>query len=262
MLTILLLATATLAASDPLGAGLEGQRILQFPDGLNHVPMLGKKDTNSYPGDVGSFASSILLPVYGQIKRAAMPATWHLGKRAPWALERSYWVNNLFKQPSSNSDQGKRSLSAWTWTTSMDKNKKMPGKRTAIPNDWNSPWDHVLRSPQGFRFNEAGHDRLTRDLIYKRSPAPEPIHENLKDQQKDTDKDDTDQRESDDDSQMKNTSSEMYIQNEKQDEQPEVDSHKGIPPFSVEKQKITPNFWMVPPTSRFNPWVFDVMNAG
>ena len=114
LVTLLTLALSTNSA--PLGAALEGQRVLQLPDGLNNVPMMGKKD--AYPRDVSSFTSGFLNPTYPEYLRnrqskrdADVPATWHLGKRAPWALERSSWVDNLFKPSPSNSAQGKRSPS-------------------------------------------------------------------------------------------------------------------------------------------------------
>ena len=183
LVTMLTLANSSNSA--PLVTAIEGQRALQLPEGLNNVPMMGKKDAS--PRDVPSFTSGYLMPAYPQYmmnrqskRDAEVPATWHLGKRAPWTLERSSWVDSLFKPSPSTSGQGKRSLSAWTspWASNS------LGKRSAIPNDWSSPWDHALRSPQGFRFNEAGHDLLTRDLVYKRTDEsakdltkrnPEPI---------------------------------------------------------------------------------------
>ena len=85
-------------------------------------------------------------------KREQSPfrTTWHLGKQQPTNLHTSSWLGSLFKPT--------------TVETSA-------GKRSAIPNEWNSPWDNVLRSPQGFRFNEAGGRELfNRHLMYKRTP--------------------------------------------------------------------------------------------
>ena len=56
---------------------------------------------------------------------------------------------------------------------------------------------------------------------------------------------------------------EVYVQvgeGAGQDPGPEVEAQAGVPPYQV--QRITPNFWLVPPGNRFNPWVFDVMNSG
>merc|ERR1711970_534076 len=76
------------------------------------------------------------------------PTTWHLGKRQPRTLQKTSWLGSLYKPAPSEAPLGKRS---------------------AIPNEWNLPWDNVLTAPQGFRFNEARNDLFNRDLIYKRA---------------------------------------------------------------------------------------------
>merc|ERR1712192_179621 len=51
-------------------------------------------------------------------------------------------------------------------------------RRTAVPSDWGSGYDNLLRSPQGFRFHSGGQDYLAKDLLFKRAkevvrPVPE-----------------------------------------------------------------------------------------
>jgi hypothetical protein len=46
---------------------VKGQRVLQLPDGLNNVPIIGKKD--AYPRDVPSFTSGFLNPTYPEYLR-------------------------------------------------------------------------------------------------------------------------------------------------------------------------------------------------
>jgi len=243
----------------PLGSAIEGQRILQLPDGLNNVPMMGKKD--AYPRDVPSFTSGFLVPAYPQYmmnrqskRDVELPVTWHLGKRSPWSLEQSSWVDSLFKPSPANPSSGKRSISS-----SPGASKTSAGKRSAIPNTWSSPWEQPLRSPQGFRFNEAGHNLLTRDVMYKRNFEPTTIDSANHGQ--------TATSEEQEPSYPDHTSlhAEASLDSpdqgtEGQQPQPEVETHKGIPPAKTER--FTPNFWMVPPGNKFNPWVFDVMNSG
>jgi len=159
--------------SAPLGSGIEGQRILQLPDGLNNVPMMGKKAAS--PRHVPSFTSGFLVPAYPQYMRnrqskrdVELPVTWHLGKRSTMVKQGSFLEDRFFKPNQGPAGPGKRSLSAWTWTSPWASNVSA-GKRSAIPNTWSSPWEQPLRSPQGFRFNEAGHNLLTRDVMYKRT---------------------------------------------------------------------------------------------
>ena len=133
-----------------------GQSILDSTGSLspNAVPMMGKKD--AAPREVPSFTSGYLPPAFPQYirgrpnKRRSSPSrtSWHLGKRHPTDLHTSSWLGSLFK-PS---------------TMEM-----AAGKRSATPNEWNSPWDNMLRSSQGFRFHEGGSDLLNRHLMYKRT---------------------------------------------------------------------------------------------
>ena len=135
-----------------------GKSILDSTDSLspNAVPMMGKKD--AAPREVPSFTSGYLPPAFPQYirgrpsKRMSSPSrtSWHLGKRHPTNLHSSSWLGSLFK-PS---------------TMEM-----AAGKRSATPNEWNSPWDNMLRSSQGFRFHEGGSDLLNRHLMYKRTSA-------------------------------------------------------------------------------------------
>merc|ERR1719410_2031932 len=49
-----------------------------------------------------------------------------------------------------------------------------PGnKRTAVPSDWGSGYDNLLRAPQGFRFHSGGQDYMARDLLFKRAKEEE-----------------------------------------------------------------------------------------
>merc|ERR1712192_315623 len=74
----------------------------------------------------------------------------------------------------------KRDLAA-TWASMMVKPASLyqnKPKRTAVPSDWGSGYDNLLRSPQGFRFLSGGQDYLAKDLLFKRAkevvrPVPE-----------------------------------------------------------------------------------------
>jgi len=94
-------------------------------------------------------------------------------KRAPWT---GAWANVVWKPADlqkSSLTAGKRAPWTSTWgalvkpTTTQEKSRS-ENKRSAIPNDWNSPWENMIRSPQGFRFHDAGTDFLSRDVMYKR----------------------------------------------------------------------------------------------
>ena len=126
--------------------------------GLNAVPMMGKKD--AAPREVPSFTSGYLPPKYPQYMRGRpskreesdeelLPYTWHLGKRQPSKLFLSSWLGSILK-PSSTA-------------------VGTPSKRSAVPSDWSSPWNNMLRSQQGFRFHEGGSDLFNRNLMYKRA---------------------------------------------------------------------------------------------
>merc|ERR1712147_88643 len=65
-----------------------------------------------------------------------------------------------------------------------------PGnKRTAVPSDWGSGYNNLLRAPQGFRFHSGGQDYMARDLLFKRAkevamPVPEKKDEEKKQETK------------------------------------------------------------------------------
>jgi len=91
-------------------------------------------------------------------------------KRAPWT---GAWANIAWKPAALQNAAvapGKRApwTSAWGALLQPTHTKTKTSKRSAIPNDWNSPWENMIRSPQGFRFNDGGHDFLSRDVMYKR----------------------------------------------------------------------------------------------
>ena len=93
------------------------------------------------------------------------------GKRRPWT---SSWANIMVKPASLY--------------------QKSPGKRTAVPSDWGSGYDNLLRSPQGFRFHSGGQDYLARDLLFKRAkevvrPVPEKKDEAKEEKKKKKSKD-------------------------------------------------------------------------
>merc|ERR1712154_297107 len=141
-------------------------------------------------------------PYLSMIKRnAELPTSWHLGKRAPWALERSSLVINLLNPEPSKDSPVMRSLSARTWNSQQSKsNTDLAAKRATFPEDFDSQNPVV--------------EKKEVEVL-----ADRPDHHG-----------------------------------------PEVEAHAGAAPYRV--QRITPNFWLVPPGNRFNPWVFDVMNSG
>jgi len=168
--------------------------------------------------------------------------------------------DRFFKPNQGPAGPGKISLSPWA-------SKASAGKRSAIPNTWSSPWEQPLRSPQGFRFNEAGHNLLTRDVMYKRTEysskdLTKGNHATItKDSSQSATSEEPEPSYPDHTSLHAEASLDSFDQGtEGQQQQPEVETNKGIPP--VKTGRFTPNFWMVPPGNRFNPWVFDVMNAG
>jgi len=182
----------------------EGQRDFELQHAENAVPHLGKK--SAAPVEVPSFTSGFLPPTYPKYmrsrfnKRERFPATWQIGKREPWtehmvkvvygeqdpedpakvpdkrAPWTGAWANVVWKPAElqkSALTPGKRApwTSAWGALLQPAHSKgssRAANKRSAIPNDWNSPWENMIRSPQGFRFNDAGHDFLSRDVMYKR----------------------------------------------------------------------------------------------
>ena len=85
-------------------------------------------------------------PYLSKIKRnAELPTSWHLGKRAPWALERSSWVINLLKLEPSKDSPVMRSLSARTWNSQQSKsNKDLAAKRATFSEDWDSQYPSVV----------------------------------------------------------------------------------------------------------------------
>jgi len=183
-----------------LAAPSEGHRDLELQHAENSVPHLGKKSAS--PLDVPSFTSGFLPPTYPKYvksrynKRERFPASWQIGKRVPWTdhmVDIKYgtlgddernsgpekrapwtgaWANAVWKPPTMHKSQKKASwTSAWGALLQPTITKGYPsrdGKRSAIPNDWNSPWENMVRSPIGFRFNDAGHNFLSRDVMYKR----------------------------------------------------------------------------------------------
>lgn len=197
------LSFALLSAHLCSAAPSEGQRDLELQHAENSVPHLGKKSAS--PVEVPSFTSGFLPPTYPKYmrsrfnKRERFPATWQLGKREPWT---EHVVNIQYGQPENDSADVPEKRAPWTgawanivWKPSdLQKSALVPGKRapwtsawgalpqpthtqsfsrsaskrSAIPNDWNSPWENMIRSPQGFRFNDGGHDFLSRDVMYKR----------------------------------------------------------------------------------------------
>merc|ERR1711892_1054056 len=179
----------------------EGQRDLELQHAENSVPHLGKKSAS--PVEVPSFTSGFLPPTYPKYmrtrfsKRAPFPASWQIGKREPWTEhlvsvvygqsepndsadvpeKRAPWTGawaNIAWKPAALQNAavapGKRApwTSAWGALLQPTHTKTKTSKRSAIPNDWNSPWENMIRSPQGFRFNDGGHDFLSRDVMYKR----------------------------------------------------------------------------------------------
>ena len=50
--------------------------------------------------------------------------------------------------------------------------KPKPGKRSALPNDWDPSWGNLLRNRQGFRLHDGGHDYLDNTVMYKRGKDP------------------------------------------------------------------------------------------
>ena len=151
----------------PLEAEMLAQGALQLPDRSSTIPMKQRKDAN--PRDVPSFTSGILSHTYPlylrgrQNKRdAELPTSWHLGKRAPWALEGSSWAANMFKTPPRNNAQGKRSLSTWMSSSPWANIKKTTaGKRAPISNEWLGEAKNA----------DTMADDSTNDFI-KRSPYP------------------------------------------------------------------------------------------
>ena len=182
----------------------EGQRDLELQHAENAVPHLGKKSAS--PLEVPSFTSGFLPPTYPKYmrsrynKRERFPATWQIGKREPWT---DHLLNIVYGEPDTDNSAtvpGKRApwTGAWAnvvwkpaslqkssiapekrapWTSAWGallqpdhakSSSKAASKRSAIPNDWNSPWENMIRSPQGFRFNDGGHDFLSRDVMFKR----------------------------------------------------------------------------------------------
>ena len=120
------------AAADLVEAAEE--EAAQFPTTLFTAHQIAKKAAD--PVFVPSYPSGLMsknYPLYlrgRQAKRhAERPASWHLGKRAPWTLERSSWVANLFKPSTSKSAPGKRSLSAWALMSPWVGSKNSAEKR-------------------------------------------------------------------------------------------------------------------------------------
>ena len=121
----------------------------------NAVPRMGKKA--AAPVEVPSFTSGFLPPSYPRYmlqqrytkREAARPrlTSWQLGKRSPWT---GAWANIV-------------------WQPAEIREAAANTKRSAVPNDWNSPWENTIRSPQGFRFTQGSPDWLSRDLLYKGS---------------------------------------------------------------------------------------------
>ena len=151
-----------LAIPEKITADQAGQSVFDSNANLspNAVPMMGKKD--AAPREVPSFTSGYLPPAFPQYMRArpskrdAKPSrtSWHLGKR-----QRNNFINLPANYPRSM-------MSGLATPTDSEATK-----RSATPTEWNSPWDNMLRSSQGFRFHEGGSDLLNRHLIYKRTPA-------------------------------------------------------------------------------------------
>jgi len=177
----------------------EGQRDLELQRAENSVPHLGKKSAS--PVEVPSFTSGFLPPTFPKYmrnrfnKRERYPTSWQIGKRDPWTehmINIAYgqpepedsnqipdkrapwtgaWANIVWKPAElqkSSLAPGKRASWTSTWGSLPKPNHSSAIKRSAIPNDWNSPWENMVRSPQGFRFHDGGHDFLSRDVMYKR----------------------------------------------------------------------------------------------
>ena len=51
--------------------------------------------------------------------------------------------------------------------------KPKPGKRSALPNDWDPSWGNLLRNRQGFRLHDGTHDYLDNTVMYKRGKDPD-----------------------------------------------------------------------------------------
>ena len=102
-----------------------------------------------------------------------LPTSWHLGKRSPWAMERSSWLANLVKPLANKASQGKRSLPAWiqpsTW---VDRVTSLMAKRDSFFRDWIAPDKKDIGDS----------DVIISDIDYendavKRSPNPIQIEE-------------------------------------------------------------------------------------
>merc|ERR1719394_984777 len=140
--------------------------------GLNSVPMMGRKRA---PIDLPSFTSGFLPPKYPKYMRVRpnKRAEEEEGEKPSLATT---WASIMGNRPASmfNNVPGKRRPWTSSWANIMVKPASLyqakPGnKRTAVPSDWGSGYDNLLRAPQGFRFHSGGQDYMARDLLFKRA---------------------------------------------------------------------------------------------
>ena len=164
--------------------------------GLNSVPMMGRKRA---PIDLPSFTSGFLPPKYPKYMRVRpnKRAEEEEGEKPSLATT---WASIMGNRPASmfNNVPGKRRPWTSSWANIMVKPASLyqakPGnKRTAVPSDWGSGYDNLLRAPQGFRFHSGGQDYMARDLLFKRAkevamPVPEKKAEEKKEEQEETKK--------------------------------------------------------------------------